>query len=183
MKLSLPSRARFVRQFSLTKTQTLGNRESHKFSDQSNTLVPCFARPHYTKNINMLRVPEQRERQKLQRERLAYFLTVTWSNLSSFWVNLTLSRWLTIASWSSPLTLVCGLYGSFSMGKPWKSASAQFGISNVSNIPNMSVKITRNLLISTYSNQCCPEVPRRQTTLSEPRDGHGERWRGGHVLA
>lgn len=77
MKLSLPSRARFVRQLSLTKTQTLGNRESHKISDQSSTLVPCFVRPHYTKNINMLRMPEQRERQKLQTERLAYFLTVT----------------------------------------------------------------------------------------------------------
>jgi len=65
---------------------------------------------------------------------LHIFSLSPWSNLIRFWVNLTLSRWLTIASWSSPLTFVCGLYGSFSMGKPRKSASAQFGISNISNI-------------------------------------------------
>ena len=108
MKLSLPSRARFVRHLSLTKTQTLGNRESHKNSKQNQvSRTSAVSHGHTTRKISTCCLSNVNDKSYKQ-SALHIFSLSPWSNLISFWVNLTLSRWPLLAEvlhWH--LSVVC----------------------------------------------------------------------------
>ena len=134
---------------------------------------PCFARAHYMKNIN---APEQQWTTRATKKAPCFFFSVSsWWNLTSWlaieW-NSTLSNWLTIASWSSPLTFVyiCNILQLLKFLIYLQYPSICFNILQYVSIFNCD-HWGSEIRIALGSRQ----VPRRQTTLSEPWSW---RWRG-----